>query len=155
MGFAKEWLIIPFVGLGAAALLAFLPLTPYMWAATLAYSLQVAGFLLRKRFRMAHVRLMAAGMLLDLSLVLILEAKRDAIATALTFDLTPLQQAHIAVSTLAVLHYLPITILGYSRLKNPASPDSYRSWHRRLGISAFVLRSLGFLLMFSMIGLHR
>jgi hypothetical protein len=126
--------------------------TIYMAVATTAYFLMVTGFMFRSEKRV-HFKLMTAAIFLDLSLVAVLEVKRHAIHTALSFTLTPLQQCHIAVSSVAAALYIPILILGALRLWGHRS-KGVRSAHIILGISAFIFRSLGFILMFSMLGMH-
>jgi hypothetical protein len=127
-------------------------MTPPMTVATVAYALIVAGFALRRSHRSAHAALMSAGMIIDLALVLTLQGQRDAIGTALAFTLTPLQQAHVAVSTVATVLYIPLAILGAQLYFGRPGPDERTHWHRRLGIAAFLFRTLGFVLMFSMLG---
>lgn len=126
--------------------------TPYMACATLAYSLMVTGLIFRKETRI-HFKIMGLAIFLDLSIVLVLEIKRHAIHTALSFTLSPLQQCHIAMSSVAAVLYLPILVLGFIRLVGRGT-RSMRSAHITLGISAFIFRTLGFFLMFSMLGMH-
>jgi len=123
--------------------------TPYMGLATLSYGFMNIG-LMNLRNRDIHVRYMNSAIALDLALVLVLEFQRDAIQTALSFSLSPLQQAHIAMSAVATTLYIPILILGW-RLYLGKLNSAGRSWHRRLGIMGYVFRSLGFLLMFSLL----
>lgn len=133
--------------------LAILPFsTPYMAIASFAYLLLLAGFVLRKIQRQAHVYLMSTGIVMDLSLVLVLEFQRDAIATALEFSLTPLQQAHIAMSSMATLLYVPLLIMGTLLYRKGNKYYSLRPWHKKIGIAAFIFRTLGFILMFALIG---
>ena len=124
--------------------------TPYMGLATLAFASLTIG-LINRRQRVQHVFFMNFGIALDLAIVLILELQRNAIATAISFTLSPLQQAHIAASSVATALYIPILILGWKRYRG-ASGLGVRSWHLRLGIVAFVFRALGFILMFALIG---
>lgn len=124
--------------------------TLYMGLATTSYAFLCCGLYLRRE-RKKHVGFMLAGIAQDLSLVLVLEFQRSAINTAAEFSLTPMQQAHIIVSTLAVVFYIPALILGWQRFRNPGIKESRRLWHIRCGLTAFVLRSIGFLLMFSML----
>lgn len=149
-GLVGEWQVVPALALVLAVLYRFV--TPHMWAASLAYACMVAGLAFRRRSRRAHAWLMGSAMGLDLALVATLEIQRDAVATALRFSLGPWQQAHIAVSLAAVLLYAPVLGLGLRRYLNPDSASGIRHWHMRLGILAFAFRSLGFLLMFSMLG---
>ena len=128
--------------------------TPYMLIASFAYVLMLRGFQQRRQSRRSHVYYMYAAMLIDVILVLTLEVQRNAIATAIKFSLNPWQQAHIGASTLALLLYFPLLGLGLVRLKKPASSAALGRWHMRIGIVTFVCRTLGFLLMFSMLGHH-
>jgi len=123
--------------------------TPYMGFATLAYGFMNIG-LMNRRHRSIHASYMLSAIALDLALVLTLELQRDAIKTAMSFSLSPLQQAHILMSSLATALYIPIVILGY-RLYFGRLNALGRLWHRRLGIAGYVFRSLGFLLMFSLL----
>ena len=121
--------------------------TPYMGAATFAYFLMVTGIFYRKRDREKHRALMIAAMSIDLFLVLLLEFQRDAIGTVIALDMGFLPLAHVAFSTAALILYGPLIFLGR---KLWAGKES-RLWHRRLGLTAFALRSLGFVLMFSLL----
>jgi hypothetical protein len=136
------------IGIIALSGLAFF-VTPFMWLASLAYLSLCLGILARRRNTHTHARLMCFGVLIDVSLVLTLQLQRDAIATAVAFTLVPLQQAHIVVSTIALILYFPVAYLGWRSWKDPNF--TARLLHRKLGVTAFILRSLGFLLMFSML----
>jgi len=126
--------------------------TIYMGLATLAFAFLSVG-LLNHRYRAGHVLFMNAGIALDLVIVLTLEIQRHAVETAISFTLSPLQQAHIASSSVATALYIPILILGWKRYRG-SSRLSIRTWHQRLGMTAFVFRALGFILMFALIGRH-
>ncbi len=126
-------------------------LSPYPWFATFAFVLLLTGFAVRSSKRDLHVGLMSAGMGLDLIIVLILEFGRDAVGTALGSSLGPWQQAHVIFSTLAVVFYIPVFILGLLRWRGSGSL-SQRLWHIRLGYCALACRALGFAFMFSMLG---
>jgi hypothetical protein len=129
--------------------------TAYMRVASLAYLTMVAGFVLRRAYPKVHIRLMSAAMCLDLLVVLVLEIQRDAVHTALSFTLNPLQQAHIAASSTATILYIPVILLGVRKFSPKLEiVASARKWHKYLGIAAFVFRSLGFVLMFSMLMRH-
>jgi hypothetical protein len=93
---------------------------------------------------------MSTSIAIDLLLVITLEISRNAVATAISMKLQPLQQMHIAASTIAVILYFPIVILGILRLKARASKKA-RSYHKILGIIAFTFRTIGFALMFTLI----
>jgi hypothetical protein len=127
--------------------------TPYMVAATISYFLLVTGLIYRKE-KIIHARLMMSGIFIDLLIVGILELSRDAVKTAIEMRLDPLQQFHILASTIAVVFYIPVVILGYKRFKGKATPAMAKA-HGKLGILAFIFRSLGFILMFSLIGLEK
>lgn len=122
---------------------------PAMTAATLSYGCLLAGLLLRHT-RKAHVTLMTTGIALDLAIVLTLEFQRHAVEKALEFSMLPLQQLHIGTSTVAVLLYIPVLAFGYQRLKGKGGIRA-RTLHLRYGTLAFIFRSLGFLLMFSLL----
>lgn len=123
--------------------------TPYMGAATLAYSLMVAGIYFRLRAKHLHRALMFSAMGIDLCLVLLLEFQRDAIGTVIALDMGILPLAHVVCSTAALLLYPFLIYLGRNLWSIP-SPKTRRK-HRLLGITAFALRSLGFVLMFSLL----
>jgi hypothetical protein len=123
--------------------------SPYMGAATLAYACLIGGMIARSRSRTAHRMLMGFGISLDLALVLLLEFRRDAIGTVLSLNMTTPQLAHVLFSLLAVLLYIPLVFLGRSLWARESK--AVRRWHRRLGRLAFLFRSLGFVLMFSLL----
>jgi len=122
--------------------------TPYMGAASFAYFLMVAGIFYRRRHRGKHRALMISAMSIDLGLVLLLEFQRGAIGTVISLEMGALPLAHVAFSTAALLLYGPLIFLGRALWAGQKA----RTWHRRLGLTAFALRSLGFLLMFSLLG---
>jgi hypothetical protein len=125
-------------------------LTPYMLIATFSYSLLLWGFL-QRRNRNMHVPLMNAGIAIDIFLVLLLELQRDAIGTAMGFGLNPFQQGHIAASTVALVLYFPLLWLGWRLHLGKTQSMKTKEWHKRMGIAAFAFRSIGFLLMFSLL----
>lgn len=125
--------------------------TPYMAAATFAYGCLILGLIERKK-RNFHMSLMLTGILIDIMLVLILEVTRSAIGTATGESLSFVQYTHIAVSLLAVLLYFPILGHGYLLVGKTSNKESLRSRHIKLGVSAFVLRSVGWFTMFSFLG---
>lgn len=124
-------------------------LTIYMRWATLSYLCMVSGLYFRKE-RIRHLALMGLAIFSDLSLVLLLEFQRSAIKTAVSFSLTLPQQLHIGFSTLAVLFYFPVVGLGIARVLQRGSIKTYQK-HRILGMVAFAFRTLGFVLMFSLL----
>lgn len=125
-------------------------ITPYMTVATIAYCALVWGLLLRKT-RKAHTFCMNTGILLDLILVFILEFQRDAIGTAVSFELSFFEQLHIITSSISVLFYIPTLVLGWARFSKKSLRKGLCKWHERLGLIAFFFRTLGFLLMFSLL----
>ncbi|HEX4923860.1 MAG TPA: hypothetical protein VFV50_07230 [Bdellovibrionales bacterium] len=128
---------------------ALAPVRPYMAFATFSYGLMVVGLALKRRPSL-HVPLMASAIALDLAIVAVLEVQRHAVDTAASFALTPWQQTHIFASTAAVLLYGPAAYLGYRRWRNTASRRQ-ASFHRAFGFAAFVFRTIGFVLMFSLL----
>lgn len=125
-------------------------LSPYMCAATIAYGLMLSGFAMRKRSKTWHSRLMLSAIGLDLLLVLILELQRSVINTAFGPTLNGFQIAHVGFSSAATALYFPMLYLGFKLYKN--SEAQTRHWHMRIGIATFIFRTLGFILMFSLIG---
>ena len=123
-------------------------MTIRMWIATAAWLCLVVGLLLRKN-RNRHVPLMLTGISADICLVLYLEVTKGAVEKALLFDLTPLQMTHIGFSTCALILYFPVLYLG-GRLVTGKGSASTLFWHKRVAILALVLRTFGFLFMFSM-----
>ena len=138
--------IAAFVGIIALILCSYFG-TIFMCIATVNYFLILIGFLFRISNRRLHVSLITLGILSDLILVLTLEFQRDAIATAMSFKLSPLNQAHILCSTLATILYFPMVYTGIMIIKQRAS----RVWHKRFGYMVIIFRSMGFILMFSML----
>ncbi len=124
-------------------------MTINMYIATVAWLLLTYGFLKRKS-RTIHVPCMLSGIALDFALVIYLQLTKEAIQTAVSFNLSFWQQAHIAVSSIAMLLYLPIIFLGFKLFYKTASA-SQRQIHTRIGKTALLLRTCGFVLMFSMI----
>lgn len=123
--------------------------TPYMLVATVAYALMVMGLFFRHQ-KQIHYRLMSTSITLDLLIVIILEFSRHAVETAAAMTLPIMQQAHILASLIAVLLYFPIVTLGILRLNGNTSPKVW-SAHKTIGFTAFIFRTIGFLLMFSML----
>lgn len=121
----------------------------YYQVAILAYLLLCLG-LLNRRNRALHASLMSAGILLDLTIVLLLEFNRHVIGTAVHANFGVLERGHIIASSIAVVFYIPTVLLGLRRLFFNGSL-AVRRWHIRCGICAFIFRTLGFILMFSML----
>ena len=118
--------------------------------ATFSYSLLCFGLYFRKS-KKVHVPLMLSGILIDLGIVLTLEVQRQAINTAISFTLGPLQQTHIFFSALATLLYFPVIAYGLYLLKNPNAKVATKKAHLKIGMAAFIFRTLGFVMMFSLL----
>jgi hypothetical protein len=125
-----------------------------MLIASLAYFFMLSGMSFRKTHPRVHIWLMGIAMAIDIILVLTLELQRDAIHTALSFSLNWLQQSHIVASSIASTLYIPILILGFKKFSENKNRLSINKWHKYLGIAAFVFRTLGYALMFSMLKPH-
>lgn len=123
--------------------------TPYMFLAAISYLLMVAGILNLKN-RKQHAILMSLAISLDLLLVLVLQIQREAVQTAISMKLLPIQQLHILASSMATVFYFPMIYMGVRNYKGRSS-EKEKKWHRRLGYLTFSLRTLGFFLMFSML----
>lgn len=123
--------------------------TPYMGVATFAYLSMVGGVFARRHAQL-HATLMATAMTLDVGLVLVLEATRHATRTAAGTGLNSFQMMHVIASVVAVLLYLPLAWLGLSAFKGQATASQRRT-HGMIGVTAFIFRTVGFLLMFSML----
>lgn len=128
--------------------------TPYMGMAAAAFFLLCLGLYHRKTPKV-HVPLVNIGIAIDLLLVLVLEFERSAIETAISFTLTSLQQAHIGASTIALVLYFPVLGLGWLQYSGKKVGPRIRLVHIRLGLTAFAFRTLGFILMFSMLPKYR
>jgi hypothetical protein len=144
--------VIGVVGILVLAALINIKATPYMVVATFSYALMVMGILNRRQGQL-HAKLMGGAISIDIVLVLVLEVLRSAIATAVGNELNLWQQLHVVFSTLAVVLYFPLIFVGLKNLKHESTPEQ-KKWHRNLGFTAFALRSIGFVLMFSMLDRH-
>ncbi len=123
--------------------------TPYMAVASIAYFFLLSGVLLHSQ-RKLHIIFMSSGALIDLLLVGVLEFERSAIAATLGGSLNVFQMGHIITSSCAVALYLPTMFFGLRAISGKSVRDK-RETHIYLGRLAFVLRSIGFLLMFSLL----
>lgn len=149
----KSLSLLERLGMIAGVALAIGPfVTPYMVIATVSYGLLVMGYSYRKIDSKTHGILMGSGVIGDLGLVLILEFQRHAINTAMSFELNPLQQTHVICSSVAAALYLPLMALGLLMFKRPELRSKLSKSHGKMGQVAFFFRTLGFLLMFSMLG---
>lgn len=120
-----------------------------MLVATFSFLVITLGVLNRKKQR-RHVSCMLLGLGLDISLVLYLQITKDAVQIAAKMSLPVLEQIHILFSTLALLLYFPVIVLGLKLLQNCGNMRT-RSLHIKLAILAYISRTLGFLFMFSML----
>lgn len=129
-------------------------LTAHMCVATAAYFLMIFAYGLRKVDMRLHGMAMTLAILTDLTLVLTLQFQRDAIQTAVAMTLSWPQQLHVLTSTLATILYLPALVLGLIMASQPHLRERLTGRHRRVALAAFIFRSLGFALMFTMLGRH-
>lgn len=128
--------------------------TPFMAIATGTYLLLITGLYFKNQKKL-HARIMSIAIIIDVALVLILAIKRNAIGTALGLELGFLQQSHVYTSTLATILYIPTMFFGIRLVR--ALPNNSRSlilWHKLFAISAFIFRTLGFILMFSLLDIQ-
>ncbi|MCB0328801.1 MAG: hypothetical protein KDD70_04035 [Bdellovibrionales bacterium] len=123
-------------------------MTIYMWIASFAWLCLVTGYSQRKH-RARHIPLMLTGIFLDIGLVLFLQITRSAIQTALEFSLSVPAQIHILFSSIALVLYVPILILGAKLVEHKGGPNT-KSRHIKIATTALFFRTLGFLFMFSM-----
>lgn len=121
-----------------------------MLFATFSYLILCTGLILRQNIRI-HPRLMILGITFDLGLVIFLQFQKHAIQTAVSFTLTPIQQAHVGFSTLATLLYFPVLYFGFKRWNNPTANSNLRKRHIYFGLAAFAFRTIGFFLMFTLL----
>lgn len=155
-GGAEPWISMRYLAIALAFIAVVLLLTvaaigtSYMVCATVAYFFMIAGLILREEKR-THFILMIMATMLDLGVVLSLEVQRNAIKTAVDMTLTPWQQSHIFTSLAALLLYFPVVGLGIYKAVSPQQYQGIKGTHARLGVAAFVLRSLGFALMFTLL----
>lgn len=126
----------------------------YMRMATVTYALMVLGYSYRRTFVPLHAALMSAAVVADLVLLLAVEMKRGAIKTAVGLTLDFWQQAHVVSSSMAVLLYVPTIALGVSAYRSRSRGLPRRGTpgiHKRLGTAVMVFKTLGFVLMFTMV----
>ncbi len=123
-----------------------------MYIATLSWLCIMLGYVKRYELK-KHIPLVLVGIGTDILLVLYLEVTRSAIATAAEFSLKPLQQIHILFSTIALLLYFPTMYYGFKMLIT-GERGSTKKAHMKVAKLALFFRSLGFIFMFSMWGLH-
>jgi len=125
-------------------------MTIYMMWASAAWLIMTGGYILRAK-REWHIPFMLTAIMMDIALVLLLQVQRSAIGKAISFELGLLPQLHILFSTLALVLYFPMMGWGY-RLRNGTATPNQRRYHLRTGYWTYIFRTLGFMLMFSLIG---
>jgi hypothetical protein len=124
--------------------------TPYMGLATATYGILLSGVFAARRGGPQHRLLMSIGVGGDLLQVLWIEFSRGAIAETVRMELPLLPLLHVVTSASAVVLYLPALWHGTKAYSSKANAPS-RQIHRKLGIASLALRTLGYLLMFSLI----
>lgn len=124
-------------------------MSPLMIIASVSWILLSLGLILRSN-RKIHVSCMLSGIVLDLGIVAYIQVTKNAVNNVLhnSIDLLPL--LHIGTSTIAVILYFPVLYLGFSLLKGPRNITTVNA-HKKVALTAFFFRTLGFILMFSMI----
>lgn len=97
-----------------------------------------------------HVSLMSLGIILDIGMVLYLQVTRHAIQTAIGPKPDLLQRAHILASSSALILYFPVIYFGLHLLFSQGQQEM-RQKHKKLALWALAFRTIGFILMFSLI----
>jgi hypothetical protein len=143
------------IGIGvASSLLAALVIggmtTPYMGMATASYGVLLTGVFATRRGGPLHRLLMSVGVGADLLQVLWIEFSRSAIAETVRLELPLLPFLHVLTSATAVVIYAPALWFGWKAYGEKAESKARRI-HRNLGIAALAFRSIGYLLMFSLL----
>lgn len=126
----------------------------HMALAAFSYGLLNLGLTYRRTNRVTHARFMTLGILIDFSLVLILQIQRSAIQKALAFDMQYIQQLHILSSTLATLGYFPVLYYGRKLLVGANDKETQfdlRKKHIKIASFTFFFRTIGFITMFSLL----
>jgi hypothetical protein len=124
-------------------------MTVNMWIATAAWVVLTLGVVCWA-FHRVHLLLVLTAILVDLALVLYLQFTRGAVQQAIRFDRPALAQFHILVSALAVLLYVP-TVLFALRMLKDRTRQGYRPTYVRTLWAAYAMRTVGFILTFSMV----
>lgn len=124
----------------------------YDAVATLGWVLLAAGWWFR-RDRRRHLACVLPGMAADLGLVLWLEFSRNVIERTVDQEhhYGLLERIHIGTSTAAVVLYIPTIVLGILLIRGRSGP-AVRTWHRRCAVPALVLRTVGFVFMWTVQG---
>lgn len=112
-------------------------------ASTLVVALVVLGLVNRRR-PLVHRALMVTAFVIDLSLVVYIEATRHAVETVAT-GVHPLLWVHAAISVAVLVCYALMLGLGRRLI---AGAFELRLTHRNLGIAFCVLRGLNYVTSF-------
>ncbi len=120
----------------------------YELIATLAFVLIFVGAGLCRR-RWVHVPLVSLGIVIDLTMVVILEFQRDVIGQVIGETFHWMSLVHIGSSSLAVLAYLPTIWFGVAILRGGATKATWKR-HKSVAIVALVLRTIGFAFMWTL-----
>jgi uncharacterized membrane protein YozB (DUF420 family) len=103
--------------------------------------LLATGLWLRHRRPQWHLRLMISAFTLDLLLVLYIEISRHAVEKVIA-RVSPMIWFHAAISVGVLLCYAAMIVLGRGVL---AGQERSRSWHRSVGLTFIVLRTLNYI----------
>jgi uncharacterized membrane protein YozB (DUF420 family) len=120
-----------------------------MILASFSWILLATGIFFKSKRRI-HVPLMLSGITLDFSLVAYLQITKNAVDKVLNDSMDLLMLLHVGSSTIALILYLPVLYLGFSLLRRPRNLATVNI-HKKVALTAFFFRTLGFILMFSMI----
>ncbi len=120
-----------------------------MYIATVTWLCLILGYT-QRHTPARHVPLVVTGIIGDFLLVGYLQFTRDAVQTAASFTLGPLEMIHIGFSTLALVFYIPTAIHG-SKIYRGKEEATTREKHKKFAMLALACRTLGFIFMFSML----
>jgi uncharacterized membrane protein YozB (DUF420 family) len=102
--------------------------------------------ILNRKNRNKHIRAMFTAIIWDILLVLQIELTRDAINKASKVVTNPfILNFHVSLAVSCVLLYFAMLYTG-NKLKQ--NNNSFRNWHKRLGMFTYVLRILTFITSF-------
>jgi hypothetical protein len=108
---------------------------------TLVLLIIATGLYVRRKHPVWHIRLMSSAFVIDLALLIYIEATRHAVEKVV-HHVRPMVYIHVAISVGVLLNYVAMIYLGRSVLRgNRAS----RSAHRNLGITFVVLRGMNYI----------
>jgi hypothetical protein len=109
-------------------------------ASSLVLVVLAVGLWLRHRCPQWHLRLMISAFVLDVLLVLYIEISRHAVEKVVA-HVSPVIWFHAGVSVGVLLCYVTMILLGPGVL---AGQERSRSWHRSVGLTFVVLRTLNY-----------